>query len=510
LVVQRNTDNDTEENAMNARNRNLSLIALTAALASGEVVAAAEIRRAANPIEDRYIVVLRRDGADEDAVQRGERVRQIAQSLAGSHRGGVGRQFASALDGFVFQGRDADAAALASNPAVAFVEEDGLVMAADSEVAASWGLDRIDQRPAALDQVYNFNTDGNGIDLYVIDTGIRSTHVEFGNRVDTARAWTAIADGRGTEDCNGHGTHVAGIAGGATYGVAKGVTLHPVRALDCLGSGQISDLIAGIDWITAQYPPPPHNRPAPPTRAVANLSLAANWSYAIDAAVEASVSAGITYVVAAGNGGTDACNFSPARSASAIRVAASDGAERRASYSNYGRCVDLFAPGSAIVSAYARHDADFVTMYGTSMATPHVAGTAALMLSLNPDARPQDVKSTILQASTSDQLTDVGELTPNRLLYSAFVGSGEDFPPVADFTFYCSNRNCNFDGKLSADDWGIVSYAWNFGDGTRPGKGAAVNHKYKVNAGNVVFVTLTVTDSTGQTTSIQQEVRLAW
>jgi serine protease len=501
---------------MNANHRNATIALAATWILSTAVPAAAAVRRVENPVPGSYIVVLKSDavsalGNERAALadDRGAAVSAMARELAGTHRGAAGRRFSTVLDGFAFSGDEAAAAALAADPRVDFVEEDGVVELADAQTPPSWGLDRVDQRPNPLDNVYNYAADGTGIDLYVIDTGIRSTHDDFGGRVDTVNAYSAIDDGFGTEDCNGHGTHVAGIAGSTTYGVAKNVTLHPVRVLNCFGQGQVSDVIAAIDWITARYPTP-RRGPKPPTRAIANISLSAGWTYSFDYAVDRSVAAGVTYVVAAGNGGNDACGFSPSRTPNAIKVGASDGTDAQAAFSNRGSCVDLFAPGAWITSTYNRNDSDAVLMSGTSMAAPHVAGTAALMLSINPNARPQDVKATLLAASTTGAMSNLGEGSPDRLLYSAFAGSGADYPPVAGFTYLCRGQDCTFDAKASADDWGIVDYDWDFGDGTRPGSGIAPKHKYGRNAGGLFLVTLTVTDSTGQTATIQQEVRTAW
>lgn len=481
---------------------------VTVALLALGIPAQAAVIKVGHPVSGRYIVVLRDAPGTDGLVAHQFTAPGAARELASAHRGRVALQFHDALNGFVFEGSAQDAAALSRDSRVALVEEDGRVWVTESQTPPSWGLDRVDQHPVSLDGLYTYNADGTGIDLYVIDTGIRSTHEDFGNRVDVANGYSTVADGYGTEDCNGHGTHVAAIAGGTTFGVAKNVTLHPVRILDCAGQGQTSDLIAAIDWITARYPAPRGKKTAPPTRAVVNISLASERSWTVDAAVENSIQAGVTYVVAAGNGGFDACSYSPAAASSAIRVGASDGVDARASWSNVGQCVDLFAPGSMITSAYARSDSDSLTMSGTSMAAPHVAGTAALMLSANPKARPLDVKATVVQAATADLLADVPAGSPNRLLYSAFAG-GEDLPPLADFYWICSGQDCSFYASRSTDDWGILAYSWSFGDG-RTGSGVNATHRYGRNAGGLFQVTLTVTDTSGQTASFTQEVRTIW
>jgi subtilisin family serine protease len=497
-------------NALNLPNRTIPTIAALVALA-GLAVAVPADAAGSRPIPGRYIVVLA-DGALE-APELGfgaaRSIGEVAGELAANRGGRATRRFGHALSGFVFEG-DAEAAAdLSRDPRVVSVEPDYTLELAGSQNPPSWGLDRVDQRDKVLDSTYFYNADGTGIDLYVIDTGIRSSHQDFGNRVDVANGYDGVGDGYGTEDCNGHGTHVAGIAGSGTYGVAKNLNLIPVRILNCGGGGSTSGLIAAIDWITAKYPAGTKKAPKGPTRAVANISVQAPWTYALDYAVEKSIQAGVTYVVAAGNGATDACLYSPARAQTAIKVGATDVNDNRAAWSNFGTCVDLFAPGSSITSTYIRNDADAVAMSGTSMAAPHVAGTVALMLSVNPAMRPSDVKAILIETSTKGGITYVGDFTPNRLLYSEFAGNGEDLAPLPSFYWTCSGQDCRFDATSTADDWGILAYAWDFGDG-RTGSGSKPTHRYRQNAGSLFVVTLTVTDTNGQQVTLQKEVRTAW
>lgn len=472
--------------------------------------AVAQVRKADHPVGERYIVVLKTAEAQgEVGSAPGLDVAAHARLLADQHGGAVRRTFQHALNGFVIDGSEAVAEQLATHPDVAFVEEDGVVESAGTQLdPGSWGLDRIDQRTFPLDGTYLYHGEGSGVDVYVIDSGIRSTHEDFGGRVDTTHAFSAIADGHGTEDCYGHGTAVAGVIGGQTHGVAKSVTLHPVRVLGCNGTGTVSDLIAGVDWVTSQRPAPAPRKknsppPAPLPPAVANMSLITGASSALDAAVQASIDAGITYVVAAGNQGVDACGYSPARLPAAITVGASNDADNVWVYSNAGSCVDLFAPGVLITSTSAFDDVSALTLSGTSLAAPHVAGTAAIVLGSLASATPAEVAMAILTASTQDSLGALPAATANRLLYSAFAGL--DSPPVAAFTWTCRNRKCSFDGGSSTDDRGISSYSWSFGDGTS-GAGKTVSHTFP--SGSALFnVTLTVTDTVGQQSSLTKEVR---
>jgi serine protease len=324
------------------------------------------------------------------------------------------------------------------------------------------------------------------VNVYVIDTGIRSTHTEFGGRVSTV-GHTSINDGNGTNDCNGHGTHVAGTIGGATYGVAKGVTLHAVRVLGCNGSGSTSGVIAGIEWVTNN-----HIKPA-----VANMSLGGGASTALDDAVRNSIAAGVTYAIAAGNSNANACNSSPSRVTQALTVGSSTNTDARSSFSNFGTCVDLFAPGSNITSAWNTSDTATNTISGTSMATPHVAGVAALYLAGDPTATAATVHAAVVNNASLDKLTGVGTGSPNRLLHSRFgTQPPGDAPPSASFTFSCTLLTCTFDGSPSTDDNGISSYSWNFGD-SQSGSGATASHTY-ASAGTFTVV-LTVTDTAAQT-----------
>jgi subtilisin family serine protease len=320
----------------------------------------------------------------------------------------VGRTFSKALRGAVVTATPAQAAELKSSAHVAAVEIDARVTAAETQQPAPWGLDRIDQRALPLSGSYTSAASGAGVSAYVIDSGVLASHTEFGGRV--AAGWTAIADGLGTGDCNGHGTHVAGTIAGKTYGVAKAATIIPVRVLDCGGSGFNSNVIAGLEWVAS------HHQAGTP--AVANMSLGSTASAMVDAAVKGVLSDGVTVVVAAGNSAADACNSSPARVPDALTVAASDSSDRQASFSNFGTCVDLYAPGVGITSAGIASATATASMSGTSMASPHVAGAAAAVLSRSPDLAPAAVAARLISGSTPAAITASGAGTPNRLLYS--------------------------------------------------------------------------------------------
>ncbi|WP_251024790.1 Ig-like domain-containing protein [Arthrobacter sp. ISL-65] len=337
-------------------------------------------------------------GTDVSSAVRNLRSRNIA----------VGRTFAKAIRGAVVTATPGQAAELKRSAGVAAVEPDAPVTAADTQQSATWGLDRIDQRALPLSGTYTSASSGAGVTAYVIDSGVLSAHAEFTGRV--ASGWSAISDGLGTGDCNGHGTHVAGTIAGKTYGVAKAATVVPVRVLDCSGSGFNSDVIAGLEWVVSNH--------QAGTPAVANLSLGSTVSAMVDAAVQGIISDGVTAVVAAGNSATDACTSSPARVAGALTVAASDSADKQASFSNYGSCVDLYAPGVGIKSASSSSTTATALMSGTSMASPHVAGAAAVMLSRSPGLVPADVASKLLSAATPGAVSGATTGTPNRLLFS--------------------------------------------------------------------------------------------
>lgn len=324
----------------------------------------------------------------------GTDARAAATSLVARRGGTVTHVYAHALTGFAATLTDSLLTLLRGDARIQSIELDRAVRISDTQSPTpSWGQDRVDQRNLPLDSSYTYGASGSGVDVYVVDTGILTTHPDFGGR---AVSGTDTVDNDGdANDCNGHGTHVSGTIGGTSYGLAKAARLIGVRVLDCNGSGATSGVIAGLDWIVANHQ---QGRPA-----AANMSLGGGASTALDAAVDRVIADGVTMAVAAGNENTDACTKSPARVPNALTVAASDRNDARASFSNRGTCVDLFAPGVAITSAWLDNGTN--TISGTSMATPHVAGAAALYLQSHPTASPSAVSSAILGATTKGKIT---------------------------------------------------------------------------------------------------------
>ncbi|GAB1645229.1 S8 family peptidase [Krasilnikovia sp. MM14-A1259] len=328
-----------------------------------------------------------------------------AAALVARVGGTVHETYASGLLGFSAQVSPSAAARLAADPAVAYVTPDQDVFASAAEQAPSWGLDRVDQRARRLTGAYNYPaTGGAGVTVYVLDSGVRIQHRDFGGRA--RYGWDFIGNDAKADDCEGHGTHVAGTIGGSRYGVAKRVRLVSVRVLDCNGKGSYAKIIAGIDWVTRHAARP----------AVVNMSIDGPASPVLDDAVRRAVAAGITFVVAAGNSSRDACKYSPAREPSALTVGATNRSDQRARFSNYGRCVDLFAPGDSITSDWDSGNNAHQVMSGTSMAAPHVAGAAALLLSAHRDWKPSSVRVALLRAASRGKVGSAGRGSPNLLL----------------------------------------------------------------------------------------------
>lgn len=372
----------------------------------------------ATAVADSYVVVLK-----DTAALRTRGVPATANDLTSRYGGAVGHTYRHALRGFEVSMPQTAAERLAADPAVAYVQRNGIyTINGTQSPTPSWGLDRIDQRNLPLDNSYTYPTTASGVRAYIIDTGIRFSHSDFGGRA--VSGYDAI-DGGTADDCNGHGTHVAGTTGGSSYGVAKGVTLVGVRVLNCSGSGTTAQVVAGIDWVTGDH--------GAGQLAVANMSLGGGADSALDTAVSNSIADGVTYAIAAGNSNADACSSSPARVAAAITVGATESTDARASYSNYGTCLDIFAPGSSITSAWYTSDTATNTISGTSMATPHVTGAAALVLAQNPSYTPQQVRDSLVNNATNGVVTNPGTGSPNKLLY---VVNGT--PPANDFSISVS------------------------------------------------------------------------
>lgn len=392
--------------------------------------------KSANAVPGQYIVVLK------DSALGTARVHEVAQRLALPQSATVTMTYEHALRGFVVRTSEAGARAIAARPEVDYVvednkisineppmsvkslEENGKALVRGTQPSPSWGLDRIDQINLPLNGTYSYPGTGAGVHAYIIDSGILTSHSDFGGRASAD--YTAINDGYGAGDCYGHGTFVAGIVGGSTYGVAKGVLLHSVRVLDCTNQGTESGFIAGVNWVTAHAIKP----------AVANVSLAfGGLDPAADMAVRNSIASGITYVVAAGNSNAPACNYSPADVAEAITVGATNSSDTRASFSNYGTCVDLFAPGESVTSDFNASNSSTGVWSGTSFSAPHVAGVAALYLAGNPSAAPATVATAVVYASPVGKVNNAGIGSPNRLLHStpltacSVLSSGDALSP---------------------------------------------------------------------------------
>ena len=435
---------------------------------SQPLVSTSKFRTVANPIPNRYIVVLATTNLSpiptptptpfttpktakpatmsaasspsaessmafevEEPVPADSEVVATATALTSDYGGTFNLTWSAALKGFRLNSTEAQAIAMSGDSRVAFVVEDGaiavgtpdtdpIVMTPDPNVElnpqpnASWGLDRIDQRLLPLNRFYGYHNDGDGVNAYVIDTGILPTHYEFRGRASAI--YDAVdREGNGV-DCNGHGSHVAGIIGGRTFGVAKKVRLFGVRVLNCQGAGTWSDVIDGVNFVTWHHAQSAQQG----IPAIANMSLGGETNSAADAAVRNSIRAGVTYVVAAGNGNADAATYSPAGVIEAITVGATNQLDTRAEFSNYGSTLDLFAPGVGIPSAWIGDDLMIATASGTSMASPHVAGVVALYLQSNRTASPATVRSALVGTSTSGVIINPGQETPNRLLFTNY------------------------------------------------------------------------------------------
>lgn len=379
--------------------------------------------------DPQYIVVFNEKSAalaisnNQETIPQGkELIHSMATDLSQALGHKAQKVFTNSIPGGVFTMSQAQVELLRQHPMISYIEKDGVVSISETQTDAPWNLDRIDQSELPLDEVFEIPSGDTIVHAYVIDTGIRGSHEEFASR--NREGFDFVDNDGDPTDCNGHGTHVAGTLAGQQFGVAKEVLVHGIRVLDCRGSGRLSDVIAGIDWVTENHESP----------AVANMSLGGLPSQALDDAVEASVAAGITYVVAAGNSSRSACSESPARVGPTISVGSSNRSDQRSSFSNIGTCVDIFAPGSDITSAWSSRDDDYETISGTSMASPLVAGVAALYLSQNPEALPAQVHEALIANATTGTLSDLGSGSPDRLLSSEFLvaedsdGGGTDIP----------------------------------------------------------------------------------
>jgi serine protease len=483
----------------------LAIIASAAACAGDDPVGVSAIARpvksvasAGTVVQGQYLIVLRDSVADVAGAMA-----RITRDAGATN----GKAFGAALKGFSATMSEEAANALSRNPAVALVEADRIVTAYGTQASAPWALDRIDQRLRPLSGSYSWTTSGSGVNIYILDTGIRTTHMQFSGRARSV--YGAFGDGWDAADCSGHGTYVAALAGGNDFGSAKGATLNSVRVLDCSANGTTSGVIAGLSWLAA-------NRVLP---AVANMSFGLPYSAALNQAVDAVISAGVTVTVAAGNDGTDACVVSPAGVGGAITVGGSTSIDAQASWSNRGSCVDLFAPGTNVISASADGDSYVTSTSGSSASAALAAGAAAMYLEGNRSASPAAVANALISAATTGVMVDLTSGSPNRLLYTGPADAQApppppppppptvDAPPTASLTVSCRKTVCTFDGTRSTDDIGIVRYSWTFGDGAQAATSTATTTHTYASAGSYT-ATLTVADAAGQTATASYAVRI--
>jgi subtilisin family serine protease len=395
----------------------VALASAPADAAEGNVLGAG----APNAVADSYIVVLK------DASLSASSVGTTAKSMTSKYNGTVGKVYGAALRGFSAKMSASAARRLAADPSVAYVQQD-MIMSIDGTQSPtpSWGLDRIDQAALPLNNSYTF-PDVSAVHTYTIDTGVLMNHQQFAGR--TGNGFDAIDGDTNPADCHGHGTHVAGTIAGSAYGVAKTAIVHGVRVLGCTGSGSTADIVEGINWVTQNHVKP----------AVANMSLGGGVNTALDNAVTNSIAAGVTYAIAAGNSNANACSFSPARAPNALTAGATQSNDARSSFSNFGTCVDIFAPGTSITSAWFTSPTATNTISGTSMASPHIAGGAALILGANPTFTPAQVRAAMVGNATSGVISNVGAGSPNLLLRVGAGGTPPPPPPPPPGTVFSDN-----------------------------------------------------------------------
>jgi len=449
----------------------LVLLAATAAFAGDGLIHKNAGRQ---QVKDSYIVIFNNDGTDPG---------QRATDLARTHGGKAKRVYSHALRGAHFEMSEGQAQGMANNPHVALVVQDSLAYIVGDQSNPTWGIDRIDERDLPDDNNYHWDYDGTGVRAYILDTGIRTTHNNFGGRA----SWATDCTGEGTYDGHGHGTHVAGTVGSTTYGVAKNVSLYAVKICTSGGSCPGSAILCGIDYVTQQK----QNNPSIPM--VANMSVGGSYDSTENTAVNNSVNAGVFYAVAAGNDNANACNYSPASAANAYTIGSTTSSDYRSSFSNYGTCLDIFAPGSSILSTYNSSDTSTTTMSGTSMASPHACGAGALVFDEHPTWTPFQVMNELDARATTGRLYSIGTGSPNMLLYT-LADSG--CVPTEDPEVSCSDGLDNdCDGYIDgADpDCGSGNELQNGVPvtGLSASTGASLNYTMDVPAGatNLVFTT---------------------
>ncbi|MCB2204572.1 S8 family serine peptidase [bacterium] len=430
-------------------------------------------------IRDRYVVMFKDNVENVDA---------MTDELMRGNSGKVHYRYHHAIKGFAATIPPQAVEGIRHNPNVAIVEPDGIVSKNGTQNnPPSWGLDRIDQRYLPLDNTYNYPNQGEDVTAYIIDTGIRFDHQEYNGRAFSG--WDFVQNDNDASDCDGHGTHVAGTVGGTTVGVAKKVTLIAVRVLNCQGSGTWSGVVAGVDWVTANASGP----------SVANMSLGGGYFSIINTAVENSIAAGVVYAVSAGNSNANACNYSPASAPNALTVGATTSSDGRSYFSNYGSCVDVFAPGSSIRSSTMNSTSSYANWSGTSMASPHVAGVAALYLSSNPNATPAQVNAAIVNGATSGVVSNPGSGSPNLLLYNMIAGP----PPTPTVPADPSGLSVSNIGQNSAD------ISWN--DNSSNETGFRIEYKVSSNStwsSTTVGSNVTNTTLSGLSSSTTYDVRV--